>query len=273
MRNFFDVVVAEIRKQNRIFFHGSVVYFSLVLWPVLELLAAFYMFSPFVDQSTTTKSLQAALGSSSVQAFLVVGYMGYLYFFSVVRSAWRFTNERFEGTLELILLTPANRFAVMLGNACSSLFGSVWLITVFAAIAYILFGQYVHTNLALLPISFVALTLAAIAWGTLMNSFFLLARDPSMIFNVLQGPLNFFGGVRVPITLLGGGLQLISACIPLSYCLIILRQVLLAQAQFVDILPGLIDLAVLVVIMFGASYGLLIVAESHAKKHGTLTLF
>lgn len=274
MRSFVRTLLAEARKQHRVYFHGPLVYLSVFVWPLLELLTAYYLYRPFTADGTNTAVLERVVGSSSLTGFLVVGFLGYNFFFSLIQSAWRFTFERTDGTLELILLTPANRFAVVLGNAAAALLESVWLLTAFViATFFVLPDIWRDANLWLLPFGLLTLTLAAIAWGALLNSLFLLTRDAGFFYTILQEPLSFFGGARLPIVLFSNWMLVVSYALPLTYCLLILRKIALNRALLQDISLEVAALAGLVALMLAASYVLLGYAERRAKRTGSLTLF
>jgi ABC-2 type transport system permease protein len=267
-------MLAEARKQHRIYFHGAIIYFSMFLWPILDLVTAVYMFKPFTSDERNAQVLRSYLGDKSLEAYLLIGYLGYNIFFSLIQAAWRFTFERFQGTLELVLLTPASRFAIVLGNATAMLIESVWLLAVFSGAVYFLWlGGWDRVNFWLLGLGLIVMIVAAIAWGALLNSFFLLTRDVSLLYTILQEPLNFLSGVRFPIGLLTNWMQAISYALPLTYCLIILRKIALWGADLREIGWELVGLAILTGIMLAASYVLLGIAERHAKRTGTLTLF
>lgn len=274
MRHFLRVMWAEARKQHRVYFHDAIIYFSMFVWPILELLTAIYMFKPFSAGESTNEILRRALGGQSVEIFLLVGYLGYNFFFSLVQSAWRFTFERYDGTLELIFLSPASRFAVVLGNAMSTLVESMWLLTVFAGAIYFLsLGGGSSPDVGLLLLGLLVTVVTAVAWGALLNTFFLMTRDSSLFYTILQEPLNFFGGVRLPIHLFTSWMQTISYALPLTYCLIILRKIISQGSRLADLSGELISLGILIAIMLAAAYLLLRVAERHVKKNGTLMLF
>jgi ABC-2 type transport system permease protein len=274
MRSFVRTLLAEARKQHRVYFHGPLVYFSVFIWPLIELVTAYYLYQPFMGIGTDGASLERGGGSSSLTGFLVIGFLGYNFFFSLIQSAWRFSFERTSGTLELILLTPANRFAVILGNAAAALLESVWLLTgFFIATFFILPDLWNNANFWLLPFGLLALTLAAMAWGALLNTLFLLTRDNGFFYTILQEPLSFFSGVRFPIALFANWMRVISYALPLTYCLIILRKIALDHAMLPDIALEIGALAGLIVLMLAASYLLLGYAERRAKRTGSLTLF
>lgn len=274
MRYFFQVLVAEGYKQHRIYFHGKVIYFSMLVWPMIELLIAYYMFSPFIDGQTDLPGLRNYLGGGSLKVYLLIGFLGYNFFFSLVQSASRFMDERYDGTLEIIMITPANRFAIILGNAFSALLEATWVLASFGLIAMLVLAQNLpRINYAMLPLAFLFLMFSATAWGTFLNSFFLMTRDVGLFFVLFQDPLSFFSGVRFPVEVLTRWMKTVSYALPLTYCLSILRKVILSGAGLQDVSQELLILSAIIAAMLIASYILIGLAEKHAKKYGSLTLF
>lgn len=274
MQHFLRTLTAEMYKQHRIYFHDPLVYFSMIVWPFLEVLTAYYLFMPFVGGESSTSALQQQFGTRSLEIFLLTGYLGYNFFMNLIQSAWHFSFERYDGTLECIFLTPANRFAVVLGNAMSSLFENTWLLTVFCGAFYFLLStSLTSTNILFFLLGLVIMVLAAIAWGTFLNCLFLITRDTSLFFTILQEPLNFFGGVRLPITLFPMWMKIISYCIPLTYCLNILREATMQTINIAAFMWQIVGIVTLSLMMFLASYRLLDVAERQAKRTGSFTFY
>lgn len=70
--------------------------------------------------------------------FIVTGYLGFTFLYSVVQTAWVNAGlERVSGTLETLFLTPANRLALVIGNSLMGLLESVWMFFVFAAVVIV----------------------------------------------------------------------------------------------------------------------------------------
>jgi ABC-2 type transport system permease protein len=273
MKAFLRAVFAEMWKQHRNYFHSPAVYFSLILWPLLELITIYYMYVPFLNSENTNSTQNTSMGNLPLELFLLIGFVGYSFFSSLIESAWRFTDERYQGTLEMILLTPASRFSIILGNALSSLFESVWLVTVLFVGVLALYPGKLIINIPLFIYGMVLLVVSSVAWGTLLNSFFLITRDAGVAFVVLQEPTNFFSGVRFPVSLFSNWMRLISYLIPLTYCLTILRSAFAQSLSFGQLEVYTAVLGVLVILMFYLSSRILVIAERHAKTDGSLTLF
>lgn len=273
MSGFLKVLVAEVHKQHRVYFHSPAVYISLLIWPLLEFLVIYYMYQPFVTANGYDRELSVLFGGVPLEIFLLVGFIGYSFFMSLIQSAWRFTDERYQGTLEIIFLTPANRFAIILGNAISSLFESVWLVVSLSACLLLFYSAYLKIDAPLLLVGFCMLTASAVSWGALLNSFFLITRDAGFAFVVLPEPLSFFSGVRLPITLFANWMRLISYAIPLTFCLSILRRAVAVEKQPGGIGTELLIVTLLSILMLLVSHTLLQIAERRARTSGSFTLF
>ena len=190
MKGFVAVVKAEALKQHRKYFHSPLVYFSTFLWPVLSFLVALHMFKPFVDGGGRLLSWAGDLWELTL--FLLLGYLVFTFFNSIVISAWIFSFERFEGTLEMVFLTPANRFALILGNALAAIVQNMWLMTCFFTGILIWMRAPVQSPGAVLAAGGLLLV-ASTAWGTFMNAVFLLTRDGRILATVFEEPAEFLG--------------------------------------------------------------------------------
>ncbi|MDF2533225.1 MAG: ABC-type polysaccharide/polyol phosphate export system, permease component [Clostridia bacterium] len=144
-------IMAESIKQHKSLYHSNLMYFSMLIWPVLQLFTAYYSYKPF-EGSAASEIVAKWVGEDMIFAFILFGYISFMFFKCFVQSAWRFSYERISGTLELIYLTPASRLGVMLGNALASLFESCWMFTVFCAGALVFFTNLNISN-AFMPIS------------------------------------------------------------------------------------------------------------------------
>jgi ABC-2 type transport system permease protein len=170
-----------------------------------------------------------------VLLFVATGMLGYAFFWSLVQSAWQFSFERFAGTLELLFLSPANRLVLMLANG--------------------------------------VMALPAVAWGTCLNSLFIFSRDSSFLYTILEEPMSFFAGVRIPLLSLPVWAQVIGLVFPLTTSLTVLRGILLEGAVLATVWPQLLFLLAVSIALFIAAAVILRVGERHARRTGSLSLF
>jgi len=185
MGYFLKVVNAEMIKQHKNYFYNKTIYISLFLWPILVFISTYYGYKPFDIMGIS--QYVPYLNTNNIMLFVIIGYMCMSFFRSLVQSAWRFSTERIYGTLELIYLTPANRLAIVMGNAVSSVFESVWMFVIFSGAIIFIKGKYFSVNLS----------------------------------------MELFSGVKVPIAIFPLWPKAISYIFPLTYTAEILRRALL----------------------------------------------
>jgi ABC-2 type transport system permease protein len=267
------VVAAEALKQHRILFGNRLVYFSLLIWPALQLATAYYTLMPLLGASGVAERWTIAGDARRVLLFVATGMLGYAFFWSLVQSAWQFSFERFAGTLELLFLSPANRLVLMLANCTMALVQSVWLFVLFSLALFGLVGGLQLANPGMVLVAFVAMLIPAVAWGTCLNSLFIFSRDSSFLYTILEEPMSFFAGVRVPLLALPVWAQSIGLLFPLTTSLAVLRGALLEAATVGDLWPQLLLLLAFSASLFGAAALILQVGERRARRNGSLALF
>lgn len=271
--SFLRILRAEFVKQHRNYFQSKLIYFSMLIWPALSFTAAYYMYRPFVASPELASRLVAGGDPRAVALFILTGYLGYTFFWSLVQSAWQFSWERFHGTLECLFLSPANRLGFILGNGLAALVESVWLFFVFAVGVLSMLGGLGGKPLYAYPLALLALALPAVGWGTLLNSVFIFSRDSGFLYTILDEPMGFFAGVRVPTSVFPLWAKFIGFLFPLTFSLRVVRGQLLEGASLRSGLMGVAGLALLSLGLLLLSALLVRQGEVHAKRTGSLTLF
>jgi ABC-2 type transport system permease protein len=134
-------------------------------------------------------------------------------------------NERWQGTLELIVASPTS-FAVLLAGrvaAVSALggvaFAEVWAVAVLGFRLPVTVG---HPGLFLL--SSAATMLAVAGWATVLAAALVLTRAAHVLRNSLTFPVYLAGGVLVPVSFLPGPIPGLSRAVFLSWCADLLRD-------------------------------------------------
>lgn len=269
MRLFSKVVWAEACKQHRNYFNNRAIYISLFVWPVFSFLSAYYSYSAFDIRGTFI----SYLSDDNILLFLLIGYMGMSFFRSVVQSAWRFSMERQAGTLEYIYLSPANRMAVLLGNALSSVFESSVVMLIFGIM--IMYYQRNALNIDVLGLISVMIifVVMALLWGVFLNACFLYSRDTDFLFTVLEEPMEIFAGVKIPVVIFPYWARVISLIFPLTYILEALREVCLNHADIASVRIILIISIAIIIVLLTVTLVTIRVVEKHMRKSGNVILF
>ena len=205
--------------------------------------------------------------------YLILGYMCMSFFRSLVQSAWNFSFERTGGTLELIFLSPANRLAVLLGNASSSLVESTVVMAVFGTAILLLKKEELYAKFGACLIAFTVMLILALLWGVLLNALFLFSRDTGFLFTVLEEPMETFAGVKVPVQLYPRWGKAVSLLFPLTLALETIRRCMLEGCGIKEVLPFLFLEIMLGAAMLAAVCVIIRAAERHVRRVGNLTLF
>lgn len=268
---FLQVLIAETVKSHQHNFHNKLIYFSLLVWPSLLFVTSYYSFKPF--NLSESSSLSSYMSVNQITMFLLTGYLGYIFFWSLVQSAWGMSYERQAGTLELIFLTPVSRIVVMFSRAAGNLIEAVWLFTVFTLLVLVVTGNAGNIHWWNVPLGLLLLSISAIVWGGFLNIVFLFSRDAGILFTIFEEPMQFFSGVRIPVLAFPLWGKIIALIFPLTYVLDIFRDLILNG-------KGILELTGQFTVLFGVlalltiiSVTLLKKAEKHAKETGNMVLF
>lgn len=265
-------IKAEAIKQHKSMYHSNLIYFSMLLWPVLQLFTSYYSYKPF-EGSAASRIVAKWVGEDMIFAFILFGYISFMFFKCFVQSAWRFSYERVSGTLELIYLSPASRLGVMLGNALASLFESSWMFTVFCAGALLFFTNLNISNAFMLIVAILSLVIPSICWGIFMNSLFMFSRDSGFLFTIFQDPMELFGGAKIPYLAFPFWAKLIGGVFPLTWSANTVRKIFMHGAALSDIKTELLILSLICVILFLLTLLMLKKSEAYARKTGNMALF
>lgn len=272
MKYFLQVVKCNIAMQYKNYFFDKSIYMSLLVWPLIMFINAYYSYKPF-----STEALYLRIGLKSYEElyiFLFIGFVAMMFFWSLVQSAWQSSfMYRISGTLELLYMTPASRIACLLGNSIASLVGSILMLIVFAIIVFIVYSKFVFINILSLIIGLFILFILSICWGVFLNSLFLLSRDGGFLYTILEAPMEIFSGVKLPFSLMPLWAKCIGVLFPLTYTIIILRKSILFDTGIKELFPYMAICCIIAFMIIAASYFILSYGEKQAKITGSATLF
>lgn len=271
MKGFRRVFWSEMKKSHRLNFHSSLIYFSLLVWPAITYVSAYYSFKPF--NLGFYSPLNRFFSSEKIGVFLLTGYLGYIFFWSMVQSAWQMSFERYSGTIELIFLSPVSRLGVIYGRASADLLEGVWLFSTFTLLAAALVSGIHVAGWWSIPLGLLILVISAVIWGGFLNVIFLFSRDSGFLYTILDEPMLIFSGVRIPVAAMPYWGKAVALVFPLTYVLQILRELVIEGYGFTQILPSLGILFTVLTVLFLLSGRLANLAEQHALKTGNITLF
>jgi ABC-2 type transport system permease protein len=182
---------------------------------------------------------------------IVPGMLTYpLLFSSMVVSTGAIVFEREKGTLKKIRAAPIRPINMLMGKTLAALFQTAISIAIMATLAYFLLGPKLNWNLPLLiPIFFLG-SMNGIALGLIISCIGRAPQEASNAAITIAIVLQFFVGMYFPIDYLPQFMQQIGKVIPMTYAAQALRDIMIRNATFNDLLLKLATLAVSAVILY-----------------------
>ncbi|HEX2982661.1 MAG TPA: ABC transporter permease [Ignavibacteriales bacterium] len=269
MKKCIIVCWGEVKKQRANYFNKLSNYISLLIWPVIVFLTTYFTYRSFDISVLNNYGIDT---QSSLMAFLVTGALGYNCFWCMVQSALFMLNERQNGTLEIVFLSPANRLAVMYGRALGGIFQSIWMFLLFALMIIFITNGITVEMLFRIPLALIVLIVSSTIWGGFINSVFIISRDITFWFTLSDEPMYLLSGAKVPVEAFPLWSQVLAAIFPLTYCLYIIRALFTGKDDLINpvIIVGLVtSLALLILI----TYVILYFAEKRNRRTGNLQLY
>jgi ABC-2 type transport system permease protein len=217
---------------------------------------------------------QLADNPTSSIAYVVVGNAVATVTYSSVFSVCQTTdNEKQAGTMEHLLVSPANRMALYFGRGLIPILISLATVTVALFYAVVLFGASFAASAALpLAISIVLTAFAMVGFGLLLGGVALYLRTSIILGNIFLFLGLLLSGANFPLSSLPPVLQWIGWFLPLTWGIAAVRAGL-AGAPLAQLLPlwGLVGLCALV--SFGLAIGLWGTFERRALATGSIARF
>ena len=178
----------------------------------LSQMAFFVFVAHFLASSGTTSR-------ADLVAYIAVGnamsVLSWNTIFSVVNIT---SHDKWDGTLPLMLATPAHRLPLFIGRAMLHVFDGMLSVIIAFAYAVLLFGvDFGRANLLILIIVIFLTAFAMAGFGLLIGGLAFYFRNPMVFANIFTFILLIFCGVNFPITELPQPFQVISYIFPLTY--------------------------------------------------------
>lgn len=270
---FLRVVRAEIEKVVKVHFFSARVLFWTLALPLGNGLYLYFLYLPFAAGSVSLE-FNASNFTLDLVGFTLIGQLLYSFFTMMLLAGADFEDERWQGTLESVLLSPANRVAVLLGEAFAHAFNYMWAL-IGVTLSWIFFintNVFITDPLALL-LSIVLSYLSLVALGMCFEALFIASRRGGMYATALQEPIMFLSGLIFPLQAMPQALLPFSYLLPLTFGLVAVRLTLLGGASIAGVAVPLIALALMTLVFFVLAIWVIDRAEREAKRKATLTQF
>jgi ABC-2 type transport system permease protein len=145
---------------------------------------------------------------------------------SVYASTMTIANERWMGTLSPLLASPGSRAALFLGRSVPVIANGLFVSAFTFGVGRLLLRF--HPSASVLPslaTVLVATVASCTAFGLLLGSIGLRARDTLFGANLAYFLMLLFCGVNVPLSALPGWMEAIGRCLPLTHGIMAARRV------------------------------------------------
>lgn len=218
---FFREVFAMIELELRRLRHDQTEIYSRAVQPILWLA----IFGPIMSSARAIPT-----GNLAYTSFITPGILIQSTTFIAIFYGLTLVWERESGILKRLLVTPASRFALVVGRSMASapraLFQVLIIIPVAVIIGVNIIPNIIYLLLALLVICFASGGFAAVS---ILIASFLKTRERFMgIGQALTLPLFFASNALYPITIMPKILQYVSLVNPMSYAVDAVRGLMIS---------------------------------------------
>jgi ABC-2 type transport system permease protein len=205
-------------------FSGSVLFGrkGTIMWDSWDMVFMQVFITPPAEMAFFYLLALAVYGSANGQQyaqFTVIGNAVQSMSFAAVFAVANITSQdKWQGTLQNLIVTPANRMALFIGRATFQIFMSA-IITVAAFVyARYIFGiSFANTDFVGLGITIVLTSVMMISFGLLISSIGLFMRTAIIVANIFLFLTMLVSGVNFPVQDLPVWLQPVAWAIPMTY--------------------------------------------------------
>jgi ABC-2 type transport system permease protein len=182
-------------------------------------------------------------------------------------------GERNQGTLPLLMASPAKRIPLFIGRALPVILNG-FLVAVVALVtgAFLLGVPLPARSWFPLAIAIAVCSTSCTGLGLLGAAIALRVRETAVMSNVIFGVLMIFAGVNVPLASLPGWMSSVAHWLPLTHGIDAARK-LAAGSQLTDIGPDLVAEMGLGVLYAGLGLALLAWLERESRRKATLDTY
>ena len=239
----------------------------------------FEIFLPLLQVTAYVYIYRAIQAPPEFVGFVVLGGAMSAYWLNVLWSmASQLYWEKETGNLELYIVAPTSRVAILLGMALGGMFA-----TTLRAIAVITIGTllfHVSMSVANVPVLvgvFITTLVALYGMGMLLSSLFLLfGREAWHLSNLLQEPVSLVSGFYFPVRALGQVVAAAASILPITLGLDAMRQLLFpAMLGNLRFLSPTVELGILVglaIVFLFLAHRALAYFEALARREGRLSV-
>lgn len=211
-------------------------------------------------------------GGSTTVEFMVIGNAVVQVCLGGLAAASTVSEERGQGTLPLLLASPANRLVNFLQRGSVHVLDSLLSVTVAFAVAILVFNvDFSRADWTSVVVAILVATLSTICLGLTLGALALAYADFFLVVNLLWLVILLVAGVNVPVSALPGWVQVLSQALPFTRSLQAARDAI-AGAPLGEIAGLLLAELALASVYLAVGYGVLVALERFAIQRGSYEL-
>jgi len=180
------------------------------------------------------------------------------------------SNERYTGTLGLLLTSPARRLPLFLGRALPVILNGFVVSVVALALGAVVLRVSLPAGswLPILAVTAVA-AFSCTGLGLFAAAIGLRVRETATLSNIVLGVLLVFTGVNVAVSVLPQWMQSVSAVLPMTHGIEAARE-LAAGSSLADVVPLVGDEILIGAVYTVIGFATLLWFEHQSRHHATL---
>ena len=190
------------------------------------------------------------------EVYIVPGLIGVLLSLTMILiTSLAITRERERGTLEQLIVTPIGKLSMMLGKILPFVLVGYVQMTVILALGWILFGVPVRGSLLQLYAVSLLFVLANLGLGLFVSTVARTQAQAMQMSFMLLMPNILLSGFMFPVEAMPRVMRWMSAVLPLTQYLKVLRGILLRDTGITQLLPevGALGLMAVVILMLSVA--------------------
>lgn len=266
------VIRASVRKNWDLSFTYPSWVANRIFGPIVWVAISIFSYTALVPEADIEEAFVRAGSSPDFTAFLILGQTVFSFFSTLnFRGGMAIQRERWQGTLEIIMLAPTSRVAYILGESLFGLLDGGWTILLALLVTSVAFGAGFSAADPLLGVTVIVLTLSAmVALSLFFAAFYVLTRSAGPLSFAIQTPVRFFTGTNFPISALPTALQVVSFALPMTYGMIAVRGAFTGSETWASLSGTLLALVAFTAFFWVLGVVLIRRMERIAKERGTL---
>lgn len=179
-------------------------------------------------------------------------------------------HDKWDGTLPLVLATPAHRLPLYIGRAMIHVLDGLLSAAISFFFAAFIFGvDFSHTDALAMVVAVVLTAFTMAGFGLLIGGFSFFFRNPMVFANIFTFILLIFCGVNFPVASLPTVIQPVSYIFPLTYGITATRNAVDGQT-LLQISPTLAQQILVGAAAMIIGYLLFRLFENNARKTGKI---